>query len=419
MPISQRKKVSKQHKLTKSISRAKLSKSRSKICFTVVALVLLVIVVVFITTPLESTSGKSLKIKPIRGGIPDYKQGSLFKQVSFLHLAGSVRGKTCANFDHGDISPAEDVTSVFNCNSEAGKCRWFYPAKFFDRECGVGKEYYHLVEEIEKKRVSQKLWKGMPLIILPSASLNSKMDDKNKVRNGVPFPQHNISMTHIHKTGGTSLVQAFSAVKQKGGSAKRDTVYMYGHWDEKEEKFRRESAKLLSGAVKYKSEWNKNEHTLIGVVRDPAERFISAIGQAMGGIGSRSNGVQVWLKKKCIKKTSKETLRCCINLIKNKGTYVEIHFTPMALEVAFATMYKDIPVAIFPFKEVPTLMYELGAEPHSMKKNGMKMRTDQVLHDMSIDDYDHDMLKDLCDIFRLDVVFLHHIGFQTRCDSIL
>jgi len=231
MPISQRKKgdkVSKQYKVAKSLSQAKLSKSRSKICFTVVALVLLVVVVVFITTPLGLSSGKSLRTKTLRGGIPDYKQVSLLKKVSLFNLAGSVSGKDCAKFDHGDISPAEDVTSVFNCNSEAGKCRWFYPAKFFDSECGVGKEYYHLVEEIEKKRVKQKLWKGMPLIILPSASLNSKMDDKNKVRNGVPFPQHNISMTHIHKTGGTSLVAAFAEVKRKGGSANRNTVYMYG-----------------------------------------------------------------------------------------------------------------------------------------------------------------------------------------------
>ena len=30
----------------------------------------------------------------------------------------------CYSFDHGDTSPTPGVESLFNCNSEKGKCKW-------------------------------------------------------------------------------------------------------------------------------------------------------------------------------------------------------------------------------------------------------------------------------------------------------
>merc|ERR1712150_61443 len=175
------------------------------------------------------------------------------------------------------------------------------------------------------------------------------------------------------------------------------------------------------GIVKYQKDWGEKDHTLIGIIRDPADRFISAIGQAMGGIGSSRNGVALKLRRECIMRTSKETLRCVINTVKHNGTWIEIHFTPMALEVSFATMYKDIPVALFPFKVVPLLMYELGEDPHEKKKDGKNpgYRKNIVLTNMTLSDYDDQMMHDLCIIYKLDIIFLRHLGYATRCDTFI
>jgi len=324
----------------------------------------------------------------------------------------------CTSFDYGNISPTNNVTSIFNCGSRKGMCRWYFPARFFHEECGVGRKYSYLLHSMEQMRKNKTLWEKMPLIILPTASMHPNMR-KGYRYDDDPFPRHNISMTHIHKTAGTSMVAAFGKLKSLGAKTSRHTVYIHGKNDTEQEKFRNVSSKFLDGVVKYQKNWGIKDHTLIGIIRDPADRFISAVGQAMGGIGSSRNGIALKLRRECIMKTSKETLRCVINTVKHKSTWIEIHFTPMALEVSFATMYKDIPVALFPFKVVPLLMYELGENPHERKKDGKNpgYRKNIVLTNMTISDYDDEMMHDLCVIYRLDVLFLRHLGYATRCDS--
>ncbi len=179
--------------------------------------------------------------------------------------------------------------------------------------------------------------------------------------------------------------------------------------------------KFLNGAVKYKSDWGLTDHTLFAVIRDPAERFISAIGQATGAFGSTANGVGKKLLDECLKTTPKETLTCFVNLVETDSTLIEIHFTPMALEISFATMWKDIPVAVFPFQEVPSLLNEVGADPNGKKKDGHKSgyRKDPVLTDMSSAHYDETSLRKLCKIYWVDVLMLNHIGYESNCDWML
>jgi len=184
-----------------------------------------------------------------------------------------------------------------------------------------------------------------------------------------------------------------------------------------------ESSLFLDGAVKVQStttSWGVDQHTVFAVVRDPAERFISAIGQATGGRGSNiRNGVGKRLREECgSRETGRDTLKCFVNLVKSNGTWIELHFTPMALEISFATMYKDIPVAIFPFGDLPSLLYEFDADPMGKIKDGAAkgFRASDVLTNMTVADYDDDDLRILCEIYMVDVVFLRHIGFANHCD---
>lgn len=191
--------------------------------------------------------------------------------------------------------------------------------------------------------------------------------------------------------------------REKGDSSPRNTTGLF-----------------LDGAVKYRKTWGEKEHTVFAVVRDPAERFISAIGQATGAYGSTSNGVGALLRKECLKETGRATLRCFVDLMMTNGTWIETHFTPMAYEIHFATMYKDIPIAIFPFDQVPALMYELNQSPNEKKKDGKKkgFRKSDVLTNMTMADYDKETLRDLCNVYAVDVVLLSRIGISSNCHAL-
>lgn len=358
---------------------------------------------------------------------------------------------SCSDFDHGDISHLGNLTSIFNCGSESGTCQWYYPAKFLDSSCGVGKEFASQLDYMTELYNSRELWLSGPPIVLPSASIVPETMRPNPYKDG-PWSRHNLSMTHVHKTGGTSLVTAFGSVLSKGAKGKRRTVYMPGKKslfltaaqqrirEKRIEKGKsinsqeprrsiiygtayKDSAAFLDGATKYKrpEDWGEKDHTLFAVVRDPAERFISAIGQATGAFGSSQNGIGKQLLDECLKETTKATLNCFIDLMQTNSTWIEVHFTPMVLEISFATISKDIPVAVFPFTEVPNLLRELATNPDSKKKDGHKSgyRKSDVLTNLTVADYDNEMLEKLCDVYRMDAIFMKHLGMPTKCETVL
>lgn len=330
---------------------------------------------------------------------------------------------------------------LYFLSRNTAQSHWYFPAKFLDETCGVGKEFVPELNHMKELYDSRKLWLRGPPIVIPWASIKPENMRKNQYREG-EWPRHNLSMTHVHKTGGTSLVTAFSQVLSQGAKGKRHTVYIPGQAKVRMSKMKKnpnmtltpnpsriygkkfnESSRFLDGAVKYKrpDEWGEKEHTLFAVVRDPADRFISAIGQATGAFGSTGNGIGSQLIDECLRETSQDTLRCFIDLMHSNSTWIEVHFTPMVLEISFATIYKDMPVAVFPFTEVPNLMIELGANPNSKKKDGHKKgyRKSEVLTNMTVADYDDDMLLSLCEIYKMDAMFMKHIGMSTKCETVM
>ncbi|GFH60354.1 hypothetical protein CTEN210_16830 [Chaetoceros tenuissimus] len=351
----------------------------------------------------------------------------------------------CESFDYGETKPIdENVKSIFNCGSQYGTCQWFYPAKFFDETCGVGREFLGDLNRMKELYESGTLWKGGPPIVLPNARITPEGMFQNNFKN--PWDRHNIAMIHVHKTAGTSLVTSFDTLVNKmGAKGRRKTCYMpipakrrrqppgaspsdgnlrgtIGNppgLSDMNKNRREDCGKLLDGIVRYQrpDKWTEEKHTMFAVVRDPVDRFISAIGQATGATGSAGNGIGKQLLDECLKETSKETLNCFIDLMQTNSTWIELHFTHMALEISFATIYKDIPIALFPFKEVPNLLKEVGADPVKKKKDGHRgHRKSEILEKMSVNDYDEKMLSKICAVYKMDVVMMNKAGMATKCD---
>ena len=340
-------------------------------------------------------------------------------QASIIAAAATTSSSSkCIDFEpFGNRSPeAIHTSSIFNCGSTTGRCVWYYPAKFFHPTCGYGKEYIHYLSYMEEQRKAKNLWSGgMPPIVLPWASLSPELKPTFRTH---PFPRHNISMIHVHKTGGTSMVLAFDDLKRLGAPMERHVSYLQSFMEPKATQAYEKTSTLLNGVVKYQDIWNQTQHTLIAVIRDPAERFISAIGQAMGAQGSNTK-IASEFRQTCLKSHSaKETLACCIDKLEQDSYWFEVHFTPMVLEISFASLFKDIPIAIFPFSTVPDIMYELDQNPSIKRKDGTipGFRKDPILTSMSMKDYDSDLLQRLCNLYRMDTLFLHYLGYTSTCD---
>ena len=323
--------------------------------------------------------------------------------------------------DRISSDPSRD--SIFNCHSSHGKCKYFRPSHFFS-SCGKGKEMKKSLEQMKHMHRDGSLWSGMPPIIMPYLRLDTRM----QMKSGKFFDRCNLSLIHVHKCAGTSLVVAFRDIVVKNkihAELKHDfkgmhTLYSptrYESWNL--EKWNATS-EFIEEAVTFQKDhqWNDSNHMIVAVVRDPVERFISAVGQ----ISSEKfiNKSSKKLRNQCLKDSASETLQCFVSLLRTNGFWIDLHFTPMVLEISFATMGKDVPVAIFPFEEVPNILASVGGNPKKKKKNGRKpgYRSD-VLMNVTMNDFRADVLHELCMIYTMDVWFLRDLGHSTHCDAVI
>jgi len=109
-----------------------------------------------------------------------------------------------------------------------------------------------------------------------------------------------------------------------------------------------------------------------------------------------------------------------VDYIKKEGYEIEVHFTPQAVEVAFATQLYHVPVAMFKFedhyKEVVT---ELGIDSEKKQRNGEMhgYRPKPVLTDMHSTDFTPELIQEICELYKVDVIMIRTLGWSVpRCD---
>eukprot|EP00550_Attheya_septentrionalis_P007595 CAMPEP_0198297392 /NCGR_PEP_ID=MMETSP1449-20131203/36789_1 /TAXON_ID=420275 /ORGANISM="Attheya septentrionalis, Strain CCMP2084" /LENGTH=412 /DNA_ID=CAMNT_0043998311 /DNA_START=210 /DNA_END=1445 /DNA_ORIENTATION=- len=346
---------------------------------------------------------------------------------------------SCKTFDDGLVRkgpPSSTVESIFNCDLASSPCRYYYPARFLDPTCGEGRTYNKFVTECMDFKNNGTLWLNMPSIGFPTFKFESTLKTPDSM-NGTSFLDETISFVHVHKAGGTTLHNAYTLLSKltkrpvirhrwfmpgrrvrrirKSNSSKSEEELMWGVEKTVTKIDTHESSMFLSNATVYPEDglFEGDQHVLFAVVRDPVERFISSIGQAMGGSGSQTNQVSQWFQRRCIKESSQETLRCCIDYVKEHGWWFELHFTPQVLDISFSTMWMDIPVALFPFRHLPDILQHFGTpQTHSRDGSAKSYRPHPVLTNMTMTDYDDAMLRDVCTIYEMDVVMQRSLGME-------
>jgi len=347
------------------------------------------------------------------------------------------------------------IQSMFNCDREDSSCKYYYPANFFDKECGLGQEFAFHIGDAQAMKENGTLWNFMPSVGFPTITMNNTclhldsnrfvdqgnfMDKGSRISSSMVLSDigthdtadhrcytERLSFLHVHKAGGSSLHNAFNFLSSsKNAALTRHKFFSPTHTPGKAVKASKGNAfmanltlKSLSYASKYPDKvFDSEQHVIFAAVRDPTERFISAIGQALGAQGSSGNHIGSVLQKECVKDTSAKTLKCLAHYVQDHGFWIELHFTPQVLDISFTTMWQDAPIGIFSFTYLKDILHHFGRDNvHVRDGSKAQYRADPILTDMSIADYDEESLRIVCEIYEMDVRMQRSLGIEVpRCD---
>ena len=374
------------------------------------------------------------------------------------------------------------VQSIFNCDLSDSTCQYYFPGNFFDEGCGIGRSFAHYITDAESMRKNNTLWANMPSVGFPSITMDKtclnisvSSDEKRSVNKGIPgwgppgrgkpnrqrrqekeklakalstsilsdIGEHlipstglrclteRISFIHVHKSGGTSLHRGFDNIRQRYNNA---TITRHKWFTPRSDEGRgmlsnKEAARTynftlestLQATTYPVAKFGEHDHVIFAVVRDPIDRFISSIGQAMGGEGSQRNKIGEVLQKECIKSTSALTLTCMARYVRDHGFWIELHFSPQVIDISFTTIWQDVPIAIFPFKELKSILTYLGLPKYQGRDGSSeRYRPDPVLSEMTVEDYDDESLRIVCEIYKVDVIMQRSVGIEVpRCDPFI
>lgn len=299
----------------------------------------------------------------------------LFEILILPCLVHHLSNDECRNWktiQHLDQIPLTMEDSIFNCHSPHGKCIYFRPQQFFDTLCGAGSKYSYLLDEMNSMRKENRLWPMQPPIPVCYLSLTKDMVFLSKDTPKYPI---NLAFLHLHKNAGSSLVQAFRDFRisnQENVHVRHGmhVAYIQGGYNNKSRW--NETREFLKRTVRYQrsTDWDMKDysnHLTFAIVRDPIERFISAVGQVTSD-KHKKKGFDMKLKDECLKTGLEDTLWCFVHLLQREGFWVDLHFTPQALELGFITLEVDIPIAIFPFLNVGDVLTAIGSKRNFKKK---------------------------------------------------
>ena len=174
-------------------------------------------------------------------------------------------------------------------------------------------------------------------------------------------------------------------------------------------------------ATTYSShKFGDHNHVIFAVVQDPAERFVSSIGQAMGGEGSQRNLIRKTLQEEYIKSNSALTLTCMAKYARDHGFWIELHFTPQVIDILFTTLWRDYTHCCFPFNQLKSILtYFRIPKNQGMNDKSGRYRLDAVLSEMTVEDYDDMAVTFVCEIYEAIVFMQRSLGIKTRSDPFI
>lgn len=301
----------------------------------------------------------------------------------------------------------DDPSRFWNCDLAAVPCRFFRPHQFF-QEQAQGLDYKSLGGNNN----------NLPAMAALSWSSTSSSSSAAVV--GLP---HNVSFIHIHKSGGTTVKTLLAQTKERISdlrtTAQTDAQlnhYKYsfggGSLAKKELNQQRRQAHI-EGMIQLQQQ---QEGVVFTLVRDPLERFVSAVQQVM----HYNDG----FRRKCLRWTSRSTLECAIAHARETRFLGDVHLIPMATHFRLWDRYETARIAVLHLQDVHVLATYLGLAthqngtttmPHARDRSQVQYATSRVLANMNVQrDCTPAMMEQLCDLYAIDVLLLKSLGYESK-----
>lgn len=297
----------------------------------------------------------------------------------------------------------DNASQFWNCELPTTPCRYFNPYHFFQEEAKDLQEDY--------KRL------GGANNNLPAMTALSWSSTSHKSSSASALPQ-NLSFVHIHKSGGTTVKTLLAQAKQRllrvnnTKAELNNYKYSFGGGSlERKERNQQKRQAHIEGMIQL----GQPSAVVFALVRDPLERFVSAVQQVMH--------YNEEFRQKCLKWTTRTTLQCAIQYTRETRYLRDVHIIPMATHFRLWDQYETAQIAILHIQEMPVLAKYLGVMtnqtttatmPHARDRSQVQYATSKVLANMNVQrDCSPQMIEDLCRLYAIDVVLLKSLGYDS------
>jgi len=338
----------------------------------------------------------------------------------------------------------EHPSSFWDCHRPETPCRYFDPSSFFHSKEGAGFAFQNSTKELGGTN------KNLPA--MTALSWSSPSSSFEQMTLSLP---RNISFIHIHKCGGTTVKTILAKAKQDITTATSTNIqaeiynykYSFGGGSvarkERNQQLRLEHIQGMKHLLQKQQQHNtktnahakkNNAAVVFSVVRDPLERFVSAVQQVMHYHDD--------FRQACLKRSAQATLQCAMDYVGKTQYLRDVHLIPMVMHFRLWDIdMKARPlIAVLHLQDMPILAEYFARAvvatdtmttnttirssssnsiPHGRDRSKVEYATSPVLAQMSIDkDCTPDMVRQLCKLYAIDVAFMDSLGYQNAyCTS--
>jgi hypothetical protein len=362
----------------------------------------------------------------------------------------------------------EHIASFFECNNKGSKCRYLYPGRFYEHYFSI------YIKDVNVSANGQSLqWRnsiGLDNANLPALTSLSWWGDfsswnigsftnqqwaEHLVDKYFSFPR-NITYIHVHKCGGTSIQSTLSkrATQVKNVQFRmhlkeqlrnesmiiqiKSDVHHYKHsygggsaqkkrqWDQQRIDHIRAFNKTTDKSLI--NEYNQSTFPIFTVIRNPIDRFLSAVQQVMH--------YNIEFRSKCLHEPANPTnemmaaaarqqlIQCAIDDINETNYRRDVHLLPMAAHFRLldggTDGIQDIPISVFYMDHLQDVLdgivetlqqsQQQSTGIHTRDRSNEEYATSPILSKLSIDDCSAEMIRQLCTLYHVDYSLLKWLG---------
>ncbi len=296
----------------------------------------------------------------------------------------------------------------------------FRPFDFFHNQSSPGFQYLNHLKHLSVPSIIHKQMISIHHTKFTKATSSPDYDNEEDVEQEGLLEEFHLLYSNVPKAATTTILSSINDMNKKlqSSSDLKSTYHntgcqedeMKAILDEMEHEFKNASTSTLSPSFQ-----KKFRH--FGIMRDPVSRFVSATAQEMTIKTGREKAEQ--FRKKCLKKSAEETLKCAIRDVKERFTQenlYRVHYVPSAVLFYLRTLGRDVPIELIEFGELGGFLGNFPNPSIHENKQEEKSETGEndIVASMSVSDLSEDMIEEICNLYAVDVLIMRHLNMDDK-----